>query len=122
MVGVTDLQERASGHSSRPYLIALVAAVILNLGLRLRILEHLLRAHGTTPWLLLVIQRGLLLLFALLLVGFCWLLLVLGRRAAAHAGNALPHASLERALLLAGGCGAWGETMRQLAAIAGRET
>ena len=25
-------------------------------------------------------------------------LLVLGRRAAAHAGNALPHASLERAL------------------------
>ena len=51
-------------------------------------------------------------------------LLVLGRRAAAHAGNALPHASLERALvvvLVAGGCGAWGATMRQLAAIAGRE-
>ena len=48
-------------------------------------------------------------------------LLVLGRRAAAHAGNALPHASLERALvvvLVAGGCGAWGETMRQLAAVA----
>ena len=48
-------------------------------------------------------------------------LLVLVRRAAAHAGNALPHASLERALvvvLVAGGCGAWGETMRQLAVIA----
>jgi hypothetical protein len=49
------------------------------------------------------------------------LVLVLGRRAAAQAGNALPHASLERApvvVLLAGGCGAWGETMRQLAGIA----
>jgi len=48
-------------------------------------------------------------------------LLILGRRAAAHAGNALPQASLERALvvvLVAGGCAAWGETMRQLAAIA----
>jgi H+/gluconate symporter-like permease len=48
-------------------------------------------------------------------------LLVLGRRAAAHAGNDLPQASLERILvvvLVAGGCGAWGETMRQLAAIA----
>lgn len=57
------------------------------------------------------------LVFALIAV----VLLVLGRRAAAHAGNALPHASLERALLVvlvAGGCGAWGETMRQLAAIA----
>ena len=55
--------------------------------------------------------------FSLLAAG----LLVLGRRAAAHAGNALPHASLERALavvLVAGGCGAWGETMRQLAAVA----
>ncbi|MEB3306880.1 MAG: hypothetical protein VKK98_01890 [Cyanobacteriota bacterium] len=57
------------------------------------------------------------LVFALIAV----VLLVLGRRAAAHAGNALPHASLERVLLVvlvAGGCGAWGETMRQLAAIA----
>ena len=48
-------------------------------------------------------------------------LLVLGRRAAAYSGNALPHASLERALVVvvvAGGCGAFGETMRQLAAIA----
>ena len=44
-------------------------------------------------------------------------LLVLARRAAIHAGNALPHASPERALLVvlgAVGCGAWGETMRQL--------
>ena len=49
------------------------------------------------------------------------LLLVLGRRAAAHAGNALAQPSLERALvvvLVAAGCGAWGETMRQLAGIA----
>jgi hypothetical protein len=49
------------------------------------------------------------------------LLLVLGRRAAAHPGNALAQPSLERALavvLVAAGCGAWGETMRQLAGIA----
>jgi len=48
-------------------------------------------------------------------------LLVLGQRAASHAGNALPPASMERALmvvLVAGGCGAWGEIMRQLASIA----
>ena len=47
--------------------------------------------------------------------------LVLGRRAAAHAGNAMAQPSLERALavvLVAAGCGAWGETMRQLAGIA----
>jgi H+/gluconate symporter-like permease len=55
--------------------------------------------------------------FALIAV----VLLVLGRRAAAHAGNDLPHPSLERILvvvLVAGGCGAWGESMRQLAVIA----
>lgn len=49
------------------------------------------------------------------------LLLVLGRRAASHAANALPHASFERALIVvvvAGCCGSWGETMRQLARIA----
>jgi len=49
------------------------------------------------------------------------LLLVLGRRATAHAGNAMAQPSLERALavvLVAAGCGAWGETMRQLAGIA----
>ncbi|QPN70928.1 hypothetical protein [Synechococcus sp. CBW1108] len=62
--------------SPRPYLIALVAAVILNLGLRLRILEHVLRAHQSAPWLIGVIQRGLLLVFAALLVAFWWLLLV----------------------------------------------
>jgi hypothetical protein len=40
---------------------------------------------------------------------------------AAHAGNDLAQPSLERALvvvLVAAGCGAWGETMRQLAGIA----
>lgn len=48
------------------------------------------------------------------------LLLVLGRRAAAAPGSPLPKAALERvvvAVLVAGGCGVWGETMRQLAAI-----
>ena len=71
-----DALESPRGPSARPYLIALVAAVILNLGLRLRILEHLLRSHRTAPWLLLELQRGLLVLFALLLVGFWWVLLV----------------------------------------------
>jgi hypothetical protein len=49
------------------------------------------------------------------------LLLVLGRRAAEVPGSALPHASLARALavvVVAGCCGAWGETMRQLARLA----
>jgi len=45
-----------------------VAAVILNLGLRLRILEHVLRAHQSAPWLMGVIERGLLVVFAALLV------------------------------------------------------
>jgi hypothetical protein len=76
MVEASDHRESPSGPSPRPYLIALVAAVILNLGLRLRILEHVLRSHRTAPWLLLELQRGLLVLFALLLVGFCWLLLL----------------------------------------------
>jgi hypothetical protein len=58
------------------FLIALVAAVLLNLGLRLRILEHVLRAHQNSPWLIGVIQRGLLVVFAALLVAFWWLLLV----------------------------------------------
>ncbi|MEB3208825.1 MAG: hypothetical protein VKK63_07900 [Synechococcus sp.] len=62
--------------SLRPFLIALVAAVLLNLGLRLRILEHVLRAHQNSPWLIGVIQRGLLVVFAALLVAFWWLLLV----------------------------------------------
>lgn len=71
-----DTLESPSGPSARPYLIALVAAVILNLGLRLRIFEHVLRSHRSAPWLLLELQRGLLVLFALLLVGFWWVLLV----------------------------------------------
>ena len=61
-------------------------------------------------------------LLAAVLFGFlASVLLVLGRRAAAHPSNALHHASPERllvVLLVAGGCGAWGESMRQLAAVA----
>ena len=67
------------------------------------------------------VDRRRVLLAGVLFSLLAAVLLVLGRRAAAHAGNALPHASLERALvvvLVAGGCGAWGESMRQLAAIA----
>ena len=60
-------------------------------------------------------------LAAMVLAVLAVLLLVLGRRAAAHAGNAMAQPSLERALavvLVAAGCGAWGETVRQLAGIA----
>ncbi|MFM2158556.1 MAG: hypothetical protein RLZZ124_1030 [Cyanobacteriota bacterium] len=67
------------------------------------------------------LDRRRVLLAGVVLALLAGVLLVLGRRAAVHAGNALPQASLERALvvvLVAGGCGAWGETMRQLAAVA----
>jgi hypothetical protein len=74
MVDGMDASTRSANRSLRPFLIALVAAVILNLGLRLRILEHVLHAHQSAPWLIGVIQRGLLVLFAALLVAFWWLL------------------------------------------------
>ena len=70
------------------------------------------------------VDRRRVLLAAVVLAVLAALLLVLGRRAAAHAGNAgnaLAQPSLERSLvvvLVAAGCGAWGETMRQLAGIA----
>ena len=67
------------------------------------------------------VDRRRVLLAAMVLAVLAVLLLVLGRRAAAQAGNALAQPSLERSLavvLVAAGCGAWGETMRQLAGIA----
>ena len=67
------------------------------------------------------VDRRRVLLAAMVLAVLAVLLLVLGRRAAAHACNALAQPSLERSLavvLVAAGCGAWGETMRQLAGIA----
>ena len=67
------------------------------------------------------VDRRRVRLAAMVLAVLAVLLLVLGRRAAAHAGNALAQPSLERSLavvLVAAGCGAWGETMRQLAGIA----
>ena len=67
------------------------------------------------------VDRRRVLLAAMVLAVLAVLLLVLGRRAAANAGNALAQPSLERSLavvLVAAGCGAWGETMRQLAGIA----
>ena len=66
------------------------------------------------------VDRRRVLLAAMVLAVLAVLLLVLGRRAAAHAGNAMAQPSLERALavvLVAAGCGAWGERMRQLAGI-----
>ena len=76
MVDGMDAITRSANRSLRPFLIALVAAVLLNMALRLRILEHVLRAHRIDTWLLGVIQRGLMVVFAALLVAFCWLLLV----------------------------------------------
>ena len=76
MVDGMDAITRSANRSLRPFLIALVAAVLLNLGLRLRIFEHVLRAHQSAPWLMGVIARGLLVVFAALLVAFWWLLLV----------------------------------------------
>ena len=67
------------------------------------------------------VDRRRVLLAAMVLAVLAVLLLVLGRRAAANAGNAMAQPSLERSLavvLVAAGCGAWGETMRQLAGIA----
>lgn len=66
------------------------------------------------------LDRRRIALAGVVLAAAAALLLVLGRRAAAHAANALSQAPLQRALvvvLVAGGCGAWGEAMRQLAAI-----
>jgi hypothetical protein len=76
MVDGMDAITRSANRSLRPFLIALVAAVLLNLGLRLRIFEHVLRAHQSAPWLMGVIARGLLVVFAALLVAFWWMLLV----------------------------------------------
>ena len=76
MVAATDLQERVIGHSSRPYLIALLAAVILNLGLRQRIFEHVLRVQDSSHWLLVLIQRSLLVVFVALFLTFCGLVLL----------------------------------------------
>ena len=67
------------------------------------------------------VDRRRVLLAAVVLAVLAALVLVHGRRAAAHAGNIMAQPSLERALavvLVAAGCGAWGETMRQLAGIA----
>jgi hypothetical protein len=67
------------------------------------------------------LDRRRVLLAGVLFSALAALLLALGRRAAEAPGSALPHASLERALVVvvaAGCCGAWGEVMRQLAAVA----
>jgi hypothetical protein len=76
MVVPTDGQERSSVHSSLPYLIALLMAVILNLGLRQRIIEHVLMVQNSDPWWLLLIQRSLLLVFAGLFLAFCGVVLM----------------------------------------------
>jgi NADPH-dependent curcumin reductase CurA len=76
---------------------------------------------GYRPPLQTRLDRRRVLLAGMVFAALAAILLVLGRRAAAHAVNSLPHASLPRALLVvlvAGGCGAWGETMRQLAQLA----
>lgn len=71
-----DAEGDARSCSPWPYLSALVAGVLLSVGLRLRIIEHVLRVQPSSHWLLPLIQRGLLIVFATLLLAFAWLLLV----------------------------------------------
>ena len=76
---------------------------------------------GYRPPLQRRLDRRRVLLAGLVFASLAALLLVLGRRAAVHAANALPDAAQGRALvvvLVAAGCGAWGELMRQLALLA----
>ena len=76
MVGAFNVRVRASFHSSLPYLISLLVAVVLNLGLRLRIIEHVLRFQDNSHWLLLLIQRSLLMVFSAFFLAFCGLVLL----------------------------------------------
>ncbi len=76
MMVPTDGQESASVYSSRPYLITLLIAVVLNLGLRQRIIEHVLMVQYSSHWLLLLIQRSLLVVFAALFLAFCGVVLM----------------------------------------------
>jgi hypothetical protein len=67
------------------------------------------------------LDRRRVLLAGVLFSALAALLLGLGRRAADVPGTGLPRATLERALVVvvaAGCCAAWGEVMRQLAAVA----
>lgn len=88
MVEAMDASQGPRRRSQQPYLISLVVAVVLNLGLRLRILEHVLKAQQSTPWLLLLFHRGVLLVFAVALVVFWWLLL--GRLLPGWLGGMVP--------------------------------
>lgn len=102
MVEAMEAPDPPASRSQRPYLIALVLAALLSLGLRLRILEHVLKTQHSTPWLLLVIHRGLLLLFVVVMVAFWWLLL--GRLlSGVRAGKASSRRQLGRLLQLASG-------------------
>ena len=76
---------------------------------------------GYHPSLQRRMDRRRVMLSAVLMSFLAAVLLLLGRRAAAHAANQLFQPSLQKALvvvLAAGACGAWGETMRQLSAVA----
>lgn len=66
------------------------------------------------------VDRRRVLLAALIYPILTLVLLVLGRRAAEYSANQLFQPSLVRAsvvVIASGFCGAWGETMRQLAAV-----
>lgn len=69
------------------------------------------------------VDRRRVLLAALLYPFLAAVLLFLGRRAAEYSANQLFQPSAVRAVVVvfaAGFCGAWGETMRQLAAVSRR--
>jgi hypothetical protein len=59
----------------RPYLLVLLVSVGLNALLRLRILEHYLIDRYSKNWMLDWARNGLMVLFAVLLLLFCWVLL-----------------------------------------------
>lgn len=75
-VEVMTSRTSSAQRSLLPFLLALMLAVLLSVGLRLRIMAHVLRVQSSSNWLLLLIQRSLLVAFAALLLAFCWLLLV----------------------------------------------
>lgn len=76
MADEIDYRECPGGISPWPYLVALVVALLLSVGLRLRIIEHVLRVQDSSHWMMVLIQRSLLVLFAALLLAFCGLFLL----------------------------------------------
>lgn len=67
--------QQATFASFSPYALSLIAAVVLNLVLRLRILQHVVHTKTVMHGLLHGVQLTFLVLFGVLLIGFVWILL-----------------------------------------------